>query len=238
MNSIVVELMSKMFTYNGKKLETWNPFTGCHFDCSYCWARKLAEGKLKDCYRDGFNCEYHPDRINKRFKSDEFVFVCSMGDISFAEDYVKNAIIDTIKKNQQTKFLFCTKNPGMYQKFPDMDNCYYGATIETNRTYPNTISKAPDVKLRMAIMVSLEGVKKFLSIEPIMDFDLIEFSNWIYDINPDIVEIGADNYNNNLPEPSSDKVLKLIDILTLHGVNVIQKQGLERLLSAIRCNKG
>ena len=62
-----------------------------------------------------------------------------------------------------------------------------------------------------------------------MDFDLIEFSNWMYDINPEIVEIGADNYRNSLPEPSWDKVYKLIDILTLHGINVIQKDGLERL---------
>ena len=67
-------------------------------------------------------------------------------------------------------------------------------------------------------------------IEPVIGFDLVEFSNWIYDLNPEIVEIGADNYHNGLPEPSSDKVYKLIDILTLHGVNVIQKLGLERLL--------
>jgi len=224
--------MSKMFTYQGKRLKTWNPFTGCNFNCSYCWARKLAEGKLKSSYPNGFIPEFHPDRLKVSFKPDDFVFVCSMGDISFVPTYVIEEIWDCVLKFSDTKFLLCTKNPSIYARFKEVpDNLYLGTTIETNRAYPKSISKAPEVLLRYGIMASLEGVNhKFISIEPIMDFDLIEFSRWIYDINPEIVEIGADNYNNNLPEPSSDKIHKLIDILTLHGVNLVQKQGLERLL--------
>ena len=53
--------MNKMFTYQGKRLKTWNPFTGCNFNCSYCWARKLAEGKLKNSYPNGFIPTTHPD---------------------------------------------------------------------------------------------------------------------------------------------------------------------------------
>jgi hypothetical protein len=224
-----------MFTYNGKKLKTWNPFTGCNFNCSYCWARKLAETKLKNSYPNGFIPEFHPERLKVSFKPDDFVFVCSMGDISFIklEDY--DRIDAVIQKFPDTKFLLCTKSPYAYAQFKEFpDNLYLGATIETNRAYPKSISKAPEVLLRYGIMASLEGVKhKFISIEPVMDFDLIEFTSWIYDINPEIVEIGADNYKNNLPEPSSEKVRKLIDILTLHGINVIQKQGLERLCNAV-----
>lgn len=222
--------MTKMFTYNGKKMVTWNPFTGCHFSCSYCWAKKLATGKLKDYYRDGFNCEYHPDRIDKRFKPDDFVFVVSMGDISFADDYVKDAIMDTIGKNPQTKFLLCTKNPSIYKKLPKLDNVYYGCTIETNRQIPETISKAPDVRTRYITMSVLGGVKKFISIEPIMDFDVYEFTKMIIDIQPEIVEVGCDNYRNNLPEPSGIKIKSLISSMESNGIIVVKKQGLERLL--------
>jgi len=225
-------MASKMFTYAGKRMVTWNLFTGCNFNCSYCWARALAETRLKASYPNGFIPTTHPGRFNRKFKPDDFVFPISMGDIAFAPTFVIEEIWNCALKFPETKFLLCTKAPDIYSRFKEtLPNLYLGATIETNRPYPKTISKAPEVKLRYGIMASLENVDhKFLSIEPIMDFDLIEFSHWIYDINPEIVEIGADNYNNNLPEPSDYKIRKLIDILILHGVNVIQKQGLERLL--------
>ena len=46
-----------------------------------------------------------------------------------------------------------------------------------------------------------------------MDFDFEEFSMWIKDIKPGIVELGADNYGNHLPEPSWDKVELLLNHL-------------------------
>lgn len=222
--------MTKMFTYQGKTMTTWNAFTGCRFDCTYCWAKGLATNRLKTTYPNGFVPEFHPDRLKKRFKPDEFVFVSSMGDISFSQREDRTKIFEVVEAHPQTKFLFCTKNPGIYHKYPEMDNVYYGATIETNRTITKQFSKAPEPLLRYGIMASLEGVKKFLSIEPVMDFDLLEFSTWIYEIAPRIIEIGADNYSHGLPEPSGEKVKKLIEVLTLHGVTVIQKRGLERLL--------
>jgi len=211
---------------------TWNPFTGCRFDCynGGCWAKRLAEGKLTNSYPNGFIPQFHPERLNTKFKAGDFVFVSSMGDISFADPLELIEILEVIENNQQAKFLIQTKNPVLYAgKFNFPPNVYHGCTIETNRPYPKTISKALAVDLRYAIMASLEVEHKFLSIEPVMDFDLSEFSTWIYDINPEIVEIGADNYGNHLPEPSWDKVSKLIEVLTLHGIKVIQKEGLGRL---------
>ena len=76
--------MGKMFK---TITQTWNPFTGCEWRCSYCWARRLAEGKLKKQYQHGFVPEFHPNRVERHFKPGEFVFVSSMGDISFCPDY-------------------------------------------------------------------------------------------------------------------------------------------------------
>ena len=61
-----------------------------------------------------------------------------------------------------------------------------------------------------------------------MDFDK-EFLKWLDQIAPSIVEVGADNYKNNLPEPNRDKVNALLDFLKGICPVVIEKQGLERL---------
>jgi protein gp37 len=215
--------MGKMFK---TITQTWNPFTGCKWDCTYCWARKLAEGKLKKQYPNGFVPEFHENRVNRKFKAGEFVFVSSMGDISFCENLYPE-IIGNIEDNPKTNFLLQTKNPAMFVANDFPPNVYTGATIETNRDI--TVSKAPHPRHRALDMIMNQHPYKFLSIEPVMDFDLEIFSTWIHDISPEIVEIGADNYHNNLTEPSWEKVTRLIDILTLHGVKVVEKDGLRRL---------
>ncbi len=217
-----------MFTYNGKRIVTWNPFTGCNFNCSYCWAKRLAETKLRLSYPNGFIPTTHPDRLNKRFKPDDFVFVSSMGDIAFAPSIVMNVIILTAQKHPETKFLLCTKDPEIYRKIElHQPNIYFGTTLETDRQY--NVSRAPSPLQRLYSIRQSSHTHKFISIEPIMDFNL-EFIDWILSIKPEIVEIGADNYNNNLPEPSWNKVAQLIGKLRSSGIIVIEKQGLERLL--------
>jgi hypothetical protein len=214
-------------------MKTWNVFSGCKFDCVYCWARSLITTRMKDTpkYKDClFEPTFHRKELEKHFGKNDFVFVAPMGDIAFCPSANIDELLIRCARYYPTKFLFCTKNPATYQKWEVTDNVYLGATIETNRPYPNTISKAPQPSLRGAIMASLEDCRKFISIEPVMDFDLVAFCNMIYDIKPEIVEIGADNYGHNLPEPSAYYIDKLIEFMTLHGITVVQKQGLERLL--------
>ena len=62
-----------------------------------------------------------------------------------------------------------------------------------------------------------------------MDFDIENIVRWIGNISPEIIEVGADNYHNNLPEPSPEKLKQLLANLRTICPNVIEKDGLERL---------
>ena len=86
-----------------------------------------------------------------------------------------------------------------------------GATIETNRA--NDFSRAPPVAERAKAMIDLQYERKYISVEPIMDFDIEIFAKWIEDIAPFHVAVGYDNWNNRLPEPPLSKTLQFIERL-------------------------
>ncbi len=225
--------MSKMFTIDGKRMVTYNVFTGCRFDCynGGCWARKLVEGKLKDTpkYREcGFTPTFHPSELNKKFKPGEFVFVSSMGDISFCDSSALELILQVSRKYPETKFLFQTKSPSVFERVGSWpENTVHGITLETNRNY--NFSKAAHPTLRHEVFLKDPHPNKLISIEPVMNLDLEIFTSWVLDIVPEIVFIGADNYNCHLPEPSWDKVEALIGALESNGIQVVRKEGLRRL---------
>jgi len=80
-------------------------------------------------------------------------------------------------------------------------------------------------------MLKLRGKRKlFVTIEPIMDFDLADLVTWIILIRPEFVNIGADSKGHKLPEPSSDKVRQLIRMITAAGIEIREKHNLGRLL--------
>jgi len=125
-------------------------------------------------------------------------------------------------------YVFQTKNPDRFNAFLSWPvNSVFGVTIETNRDTP--CSKAPSPIMRKIAFENNYPFKKFVSIEPIMDFDLDILTDWIKNIKPQFVSIGADSGNNHLPEPSSDKLKALIESLkTITEVKL--KDNLCRLL--------
>ncbi len=210
---------SRMFNIVG---ETWNPITGCLHFCRYCWARQLALTKLKNTkrYRGGFKPRLNEEELKKTFRGG-VVFVSDMGDI-FSPGVKDEWIISVIRhiaKFPDTYFLFLTKNPTRYVDFIGSmpANAILGATIETNKDDLYTehrISQAPLPSIRYKAMKELNWPLKFISIEPILDFDLEKFAKWIKDINPFMVYIGYDNYNWKLPEPALEKTRRLIEKLS------------------------
>lgn len=222
--------MTRMFKTITK---TWNPFCGCLFECYHggCWARQLALNKLNHLprYSDGFKPKFIKEELLKRFSPGEFVFVSDMGDISFATTEEILLILNRIGQFPLTNFLIQSKNPRQYWAwnvtFPP--NVYLGTTIETNRDY--SLTKAPIPFERFSYLSNYPHTPKFLSIEPIQDFDLGILVNWMKEIKPEIIEVGADNYHNRLPEPEWPKVEELLKELKEICPKVIEKQGLGRL---------
>ncbi len=220
--------MSRMFKSIDK---TWNVFVGCEFECSYCNARKAALTRLKESprYKDGFNPHLVESEFKQTFKAGQFIFVAYMSDISFASSEARLAILQRIQQFPQTRFLLQSKNPLVFEgaDYPKWDNIYFGTTIETNRDYK--LTKAPPPYDRYRSMTWQQHPHKFISIEPIMDFDLEVLLRWMRSIRPEIIEVGADNYHNHLPEPSGLKLRILLDHLKHICPKVIEKDGLSRL---------
>ena len=214
--------------------ETWNPLAGqCPHNCLYCSTHKLMRYPV---IKQKYSGEPRIDTkaLNKKLKKNKVIFVCGQNDL-FAEgisDFIIKAILQKCKEYNNT-YLFQTKNTQRLLNFMDYLPLNYilCTTIETNRWYPEIMNNSPHPKERAKYMnlVSDHLLHQYITIEPIMDFDLIELVEMIEICYPSQVNIGADSGNNNLPEPSKEKILELIDKLKTF-TNVKLKSNLNRLL--------
>jgi len=212
-------------------IKRWNCFIGCYYDCEYCKRSFQAQMKrqkpvidrngkkrgCQDCY--DYIPHFHEERLDTkkyplpRTKGDEFIWACSSGDISFAKKTWINKIIGRIRELPNRTFLFQTKAPICFNLYDFPDNVLLGITLETNRdeVYElNKISKAPLPSFRKEVFSILQHRRKVITIEPILDFDLDVFVDWIRDINPERVYIGYDTKKCYLPEPDLIKTKLLI----------------------------
>lgn len=78
-------------------------------------------------------------------------------------------------------------------------------------------------------MLSDCGFETFVTIEPILDFNLNTMVDLLKQCNPKQVNIGADSGRNNLPEPTKEKVLELVSELQKFTI-IHNKSNLQRLL--------
>ena len=226
--NITVKFRKRMFDF---VTETWNPITGCLHNCVYCWARRLALTKLKYLprYREGFVPRFNESELRRSFKPNTLVFCCDMGDIfspNVRDEWIY-MVLEHIARFPKTWFLLLTKNPERYKDFLSVmpRNVILGATIETNNDelhLQHRISQAPLPGKRIKAMRQLQWSFKMLSIEPILDFT-DRFVDEITSINPILIYIGYDNYNNRLPEPPLRKTLSLIRELQKRGLTVREK---------------
>ena len=211
---------------------TWNPLAGeCPHKCSYCSTKSFHWPSLKEKYSGELRLD--EKAMKKSLGRGNTWFVCAQNDL-FAADVSQEIIhwvLRRCREYPENTYVFQTKNPErMFYvgKLRWPENNIVGCTIETNREYVG-LSDAPSMLERAQWMTRIQG-RKFITIEPILDFDVDALAYWIKDINPEFVNIGADSKRHNLPEPSADKVNALIAEIKNAGIEIRQKHNLARLL--------
>jgi DNA repair photolyase len=209
--------------------DTWNPVKGvCSHFCKYCFMNRWGAQK--------------PIRLDEKdlktnLGEDNFIFVGSSTDL-FAKDVPEewiNKVLNKCYQSKNNKYLLQTKNPARYNHFISQliglqleCDLRLSTTIESNRHHKEFMGNSPTPKARYLAMSNLKFIK-MVTMEPIMKFDHDIIIEWIKNINPFQVAIGADSQQSGLPEPGKEEILKLINSLEKF-TKVIQKDNLKRLL--------
>ena len=209
---------------------TWNPLKGkCEHDCSYCYMKKRCRN-LK---------EIHLERkeLEQDLGAGHFIFVGSTTDL-FAKNVKSEWIIEVLDycNRYENRYLFQSKNPERFLEFTDhpvFQKSIVCTTIETNRFYEQFMGTAPKIEDRVLAIEMLKtecnNIVTYVTIEPVMDFDLPEMVELVKRCNPVQVSIGADSKGHNLPEPSANKVKELINELR-RFTEVNEKDNLKRIM--------
>jgi DNA repair photolyase len=205
---------------------TWNAIKGeCPHGCSYCYMRRF--GKQSPIHLD-------EKELKTDLGSGNFIFVGSSCDM-FADDVPiawTHRVLEHTRKFDST-YLWQTKNPDRFVYLDELspEKDVLCTTIETDRNMPEIMANAPtpfDRTMDMQLM-SERGYRTWVTIEPVLEFDLASLVSMIKHIGPEQVNIGADSGNNHLPEPPKEKILELIAELEKF-TKVMQKKNLGRLL--------
>jgi len=169
----------------GHHVQEDGKIVGC-YNCVYCWATTM-----KNKYKwNKYLGEYRliEKELSTRYKPDDFTFVCDMIDIALVPFPLLVQFFNWLR-NQPGQILTLTKNPKIYAQLYTRGieipkNIYLGTTIESNYNY-TSISKAPKqfsrlYWLNMLSMLAEFENRLFISIEPVLDFDLKTFETDIY----------------------------------------------------------
>jgi len=172
---------------DGTQGYTFNPITGCLNNCSYCYARKLANGRLKSRYLANRKvAPIYPNEVDTKIKARELdpfyprfwedrllelqnmpknrgVFVCDMSDlfgIGIPEDWTRQ-VLREIECCDDSRFYLLTKQPQNLIKFsPFPDNCWVGVTATNSDMF--------DTAFRY--LMEIQAKVKYISFEPLLDW--------------------------------------------------------------------
>jgi DNA repair photolyase len=200
----------------------------CSHKCAYCYVDNPRFGRPE---RYKGQLRIVEKELDVNYGSDKTIFIEHQNDL-FAEDVPQefiNKVLNHCFNYPNNTYVFQTKNPA---RFLTMDALFpnrsiLGTTIETNRDI-SKYSKAPAPIERFRAMLALK-TRKFITIEPVMDFDVDILAEWIARINPEFLNLGADSKNHNLPEPTIEKIEALVKKLKEYGIELREKHNLKRL---------
>lgn len=207
---------------------TWNPIRGkCPHGCVYCFMKDRDVGPLR----------LEEKALEDKLGSGRTIFVGSSTDMWAAavpSDWILRVleIIDAHSEWAQNSYIFQSKNPSRFFNFAEKirPRSILGTTLETNRRYGQEWY-APPPWARAAAFLHLKKFRKMISIEPVMAFDLKIFVEWIQQINPAFVSIGADSKGHKLPEPTAQELKDLV--VELSAITEVKlKRNIDRILDA------
>ena len=201
---------------------TWNTVKGdCFHNCRYCYMKKdIRHNEFANEPRLDYN-EFRTD-----LGSNNFIFVGSGIDL-FANDIPNSWIVKTLDYCNaacntlffSNRYLFQSKNPKRILEFikhPVFKYSTVCTTIETNRFYKDVMQCSPKIEDRVKAMEDIADldIDTYVTVEPIMDFDLDEMVDFIRRCKPKQVNIGKNtNKMIQLLEPPKNKVSSLINEL-------------------------
>ena len=224
---------------DGTQGYTWNPITGCLYGCTYCWARGLANGRLKsrmlenttlgalggkyftpiEALLDPFYPRLWQDRLAPLFpyRSSKGIFVCSMGELfgPWLPEHWTRYVLEKCKLNPQHRFYLLTKQPQELAKWsPFPDNCWVGVSV-TN------LQMAEDACQAFA---QIEAPVKYVSFEPLIEpvpcKHLMGLIDWAI--------IGAQTKPNIMPE--YEWVRNIVNAAEARSLPVFLKDSLTNIL--------
>ena len=231
---------------NGTQGYTWNPITGCLNGCEYCYARKLANGRLKKRYlanqclaprgkyplSEGFD-PFYPrfwiDRAREEFGSchvgaiPKGIFVCDMSDlfgIGVPEEWTRR-ILNKIGMSyyREHRFYLLTKQPQNLVKFsPFPDNCWVGVTATNADMLFDAINHLDDIQCKV----------RYVSLEPMLaSCYLVDLAAHLGS-SVDWVIIGAQT--KSYKPPKIEWVEEIVRACDKAGIAVFLKDNLRPLL--------
>ena len=202
----------------------------CVHKCKYCYIDNPRFGRAE---RYKGETRLIEKEFDTNYGEGKTIFIEHMNDLfaTNVPDTFIARIIDHCLRFPKNTYVFQTKNPGRYNKFLCIipPNSILGTTIETNRDMSN-VSKAPPAKERYEAMKELK-FRKFLTMEPVLRFDVDVMVKWISEIKPEFFNIGADSKGHGLIEPTYSEIVKLTDTLRdKYGIKIIEKHNMQRLI--------
>ncbi len=210
----------------------------CPYKCQYCYVQRSKFMGFKG-YKSKHSGPIHLQikELLVNYGRKKIILIEHQIDMFHPEvsDLMIENILRHCRQYPQNLYVFQTKNP---QRLHDLlclrhglfpPEALYGCTIETNRSTEH-LSSAPSTIERRRVMATLPTLRKFITIEPILDFDVEMLGFSIAYIKPLFVNIGADSKGTGLEEPTGKKVRELIEYFKRHNISVRIKPNLKRIL--------
>ena len=247
-----------MYQDKGKTIETWNPLAGeCRYQCytvddkCNCYVSVMKNKKNTDgdyvfpFMKAKYSGEYRlvEKEFKRKFKPDTTVFVCDCSDLFHPDVHPRfiRKILKYCENFPDTTFLFQTKNPYRFEEgihlFPKKS--IFGTTVQSNRNDLTPLAPYPFVRC-----LGLEFLKKdnpklitFITIEPILEFDLKPLVEMIKHANPNWIWIGANSKGGNLPEPDEAQTKELLSELKQLNIKIKVKENLYRIINKSEIDK-